>query len=238
MNNIIEMSCFSSKQPEKNENEDFYLPPSYDNNFNIVFAVADGVGSSNHSILASHAAIRGIKQVLGESSFSVEGAFHAAKKEIDNLNFSTATTLTIIHIKNNEVLIGHSGDCRVYLSKNNKLNQLTTDQTRYQELLDSGEHKLRNLRNHKERLSSILINALSNTTDLNFELISLPIDELKFNGVLQIYAMSDGAYKHWDTRPKFSEKTMNSPSAFASSLRKRIEKNIIDDYTFIGVKVS
>lgn len=36
MKNIIEMSCFSSKQPEKNENEDFYLPPSYDNNFNIV----------------------------------------------------------------------------------------------------------------------------------------------------------------------------------------------------------
>ncbi|HHE1496672.1 TPA: PP2C family serine/threonine-protein phosphatase, partial [Salmonella enterica subsp. enterica serovar Strathcona] len=112
----------------------------------------DGVGSSEHSILASHAAIRGIKQVLGESSFSVEEAFHSAKKEIDDLNISTATTLTIIHIKGNEVLIGHSGDCRVYFSKNNKLHQLTTDQTRYQELLDSGEHKLRNLRNHKERL--------------------------------------------------------------------------------------
>jgi protein phosphatase len=53
-----------------------------------------------------------------------------------------------------------------------------------------------------------------------------------------IYAMSDGAYKYWDARPKFSEKTMNSPSAFMSSLRKRMAKNIIDDYTFIGVKVS
>ncbi|WP_437214496.1 PP2C family protein-serine/threonine phosphatase [Pectobacterium sp. LFLA-215] len=238
MNKIIEMSCFSLKKPEKNENEDFYLPPSFDHDFNMVFAVADGVGSSEHSMLASHAAIRGIKQALEDSAFSIEKAFHSAKKEVDGLNISTATTLTIIHIKENEVLIGHSGDCRVYFCKNNKLNQLTTDQTRYQELLDSGEHKLRNLRNHKKRLSSILINALSSTTDLNFELISVPIDELKFNGVIQIFAMSDGAYRHWDARPKFSEKTMNSPSSFAASLRKRIEKNIIDDYTFIGVKLS
>ncbi|HGF1235101.1 TPA: PP2C family serine/threonine-protein phosphatase [Klebsiella pneumoniae] len=238
MNNIIEMSCFSSKQPEKNENEDFYLPPSFDCDFNIVFAVADGVGSSEHSMLASHAAIRGVKKVLVDTSFSIEEAFHSAKKEVDNLTINTATTLTIIHIKNDEVIIGHSGDCRVYFRKDNKLHQLTTDQTRYQELLDSGEHKLRNLRNHKERLSSILINALSNTTELSFELISVPVDELKFNGVLQIFAMSDGAYKHWDARPKFSDKTMSSPSSFASSLRKRIEKNIIDDYTFIGVKVS
>lgn len=238
MNKIIEMSCFSSKKFDKKENEDFYLPPSFDNNFNMVFAVADGVGSSEDSMLASHAAIRGIRRILNDSSFSIEEAFHSAKKEIDSLNISTATTLTVIYIKDNELLIGHAGDCRVYFSKNNKLIQLTTDQTRYQELLDSGEHKLRNLRNHKERLSSILTNALSNTTDLNFELISMPVDELKTDGCFQLFAMSDGAYKHWDIRPKFSEKTMSSPSAFASSLRRRIEKNIIDDYTFIGVKLS
>lgn len=237
MNKIIEMSCFSSKQPEKIENEDFYLPPSFDSNFNIAFAVADGVGSSEHSMVASHAAIRGVKRVLDDNSFSIEEAFRSAKKEIDTLKIDTATTLTIIHIKDNEVLIGHSGDCRVYFSKDNKLNQLTIDQTRYQELLDSGEHKMRNLRNHKERLSSILTNALSNRTELKFELISLPVDELRFNGAIQVFAMSDGAYKHWDARPKFSEKTMNSPSSFATSLRRRIEKNIFDDYTFIGVKL-
>ncbi len=238
MKNIIEMACFSLKQPQKKENEDFYLPPSFDSDFNIVFAVADGVGSSEHSMLASHAAIRGIRHTLGTSFFSIESAFHSAKKEIDNLDISTATTLTIVQIKKNEVLIGHSGDCRVYFNKNNKLNQLTTDQTRYQELLDSGEHKLRNLRKHKERLSSVLTNALSNTTDLNFELMSFPISQLIYNGYLQLYAMTDGAYKHWDVRPRFSEKTMLSPTAFASSLRKRIEKNIMDDYTFIGVKVT
>ncbi|WP_200286832.1 PP2C family protein-serine/threonine phosphatase [Pantoea ananatis] len=238
MNKIIEMSCFSSKQHEKEENEDFYLPPTFDNNFNLVFAVADGVGNSEHSILASHAAIQGVKRVLKGGVFSIEEAFHSAKKEIDKLNITTATTLTIIHVKDEELLIGHAGDCRVYYCEKNKLKQLTTDQTRYQELLDSGEHKLRNLKNHKERLSSILINALSNTTDLSFELLSVPINELRFNGFFQVFAMSDGAYKHWDVRPKFSEKTMNSPSAFASSLRKRIEKNIVDDYTFIGVKLT
>nr|WP_244428431.1 protein phosphatase 2C domain-containing protein [Escherichia coli] len=65
----------------------------------MVFAVADGVGSSEHSMLASHAAIRGIRHTLGTSFFSIESAFHSAKKEIDNLDISTATTLTIVQIK-------------------------------------------------------------------------------------------------------------------------------------------
>lgn len=50
-------------------------------------------------MLASHAAIRGIKHALDTSFFSIERAFHSAKKEIDNLDISTATTLTIVHIK-------------------------------------------------------------------------------------------------------------------------------------------
>lgn len=238
MNKILDMSCFSSKKPEKFENEDSYLPPSFDKDFNIVFAIADGVGSSENAILASYSAIKAVKSVIDNDFFSIESAFEAAKSEIDNIKTNSATTLTVVHVKEHEISIGHIGDCRVYFSQGNKLIQMTRDHTKYQEILESGEHKLKNLRNHKERLSSVLTNALSSSNYLHFDVVSMPIDMIKTNGVFQLFVMSDGAYKHWDARPRFSSKTMNSPASLSNSLKKRIEKKIIDDYTFIGVKIA
>lgn len=237
MNSILDIACFSNKEPNKENNEDFYLPPTFDNEFNIVLAIADGVGTASSAKLASNLAIEAVRECLKESEFSIESAFARAKKEIDKIEINTATTLTIIHILSSEVIIGHLGDCRAYFKKGNKLTQITRDQTRYQDLLDSGEHKMKNLRNHKERLSSILTSALSRKTELQYDKVTLSIDDIVDGEILDLYLMSDGAYKHWHLRPKFSDKTMNSPAAFASSLKKRIEKNIDDDYTLLALKI-
>ena len=60
------------------------------------------------------------------------------------------------------------------------------------------------------------------------------IDE---QGNLVVNIMSDGAYEFWEKRPKFSLNTMNNPTAFSTSLLKRIEKNgPIDDYSLISTK--
>lgn len=236
MNRLLETSCFCSKLPEKKHGEDFFLPPTFDSNLDIVCAIADGVSNSDGAMLASRLAIEEVRKLLNSGCFTVEEAFKKSKVEIDKLDFKTATTLTILHVKRDRVIIGHVGDCRVYYLMKNKLIQVTKDHTRYQELLDSGQHKLRNLRNHKERLSAILNSALSNTSEVNFDIIEIPISKIIINGLFNITLMSDGAYKHWDARPMFSEKTMSSPAAFSSSLKKRIERNIVDDYTFISMK--
>ncbi|MEY1236890.1 PP2C family serine/threonine-protein phosphatase [Providencia manganoxydans] len=238
MNRIIDMSCFSNASKDKAINEDYYLPPSSDCDSNIVFAIADGVGSTEHADLASKIAIQAIQRAIVEPNFSVDKAFFQAKKMIDTLNFRAATTLTIVHIIDSRVYIGHVGDCRLYFKNKNKFIQLTKDHTKYQELLDSGEHNMRNLKNHKERLSTVLTSALSNDIELKFDTLVKDFDEISDEDSVVMALMSDGAYKHWESRPKFSERTMGLPSAFSASLRRRIEKDIIDDYTFLGVKIN
>ncbi|QPG28601.1 protein phosphatase 2C domain-containing protein [Pantoea sp. SM3640] len=238
MKNILDMACFSGKDLNKDHNEDLYLPPTYDKKFNIVFAVADGVGASNDAKQASKIAIEAVRETLYLNEFNIDSAFEKAKKAIDELEIDTATTLTVVHVTQEEILIGHLGDCRLYYRKNNKLKQITRDQTRYQDLLDSGEHKMKNLRNHKERLSTILTSALSRKVEPKFEKLSIPFKDVEEDGVISLFLMSDGAYKHWHARPSFSEKTMKSSSAFCSSLKKRIEKKILDDYTLIALNLS
>ena len=50
--------------------------------------------------------------------------------------------------------------------------------------------------------------------------------------------MSDGAYNIWEKRPVFSQKTLNSPSAFCNSLLRRVERiGAEDDHSLISVKI-
>lgn len=244
MYNEIEVASFSHAKPSKIINEDTLLLPTYDNSSNIVFAIADGVGSRTGANQASSCAINAISTLVQKREFSVESALHYAKSSIDELSLndeslsSSATTLTLVQISSNKIIIGHIGDCRAYVKKDNKLVQLTKDHTRYQEVLESGEYTARILRTHKERLSSVITKALSGQVELDFDLVEIPIEECIDNSSIIISLMSDGAYDHWHKRAKFSESTMKSPAAFVNSLRKRIEKNPTDDYSCLNIKIN
>lgn len=244
MYNEIEVGSFSHAKPNKVINEDTLLLPTYDHSSNIVFAIADGVGSLTGANQASTCTINSISNLLNTTDFSVESALHYAKNSIDELSLNneslsgSATTLTLVQISRSNVIIGHIGDCRAYVKKENKLIQLTKDHTRYQEVLDSGEYTARILKSHKGRLSSVITKALSKKVDLDFDLIEIPIDECIDDGSILISLMSDGAYDHWHKRARFSESTMNSPAAFVNSLRKRIEKNPTDDYSCLNIKLN
>ncbi|MBR9873582.1 MAG: phosphatase 2C family protein [Vibrionaceae bacterium] len=243
MYRVVEVGSFSFPKPTKEVNEDFLLFPAYDSESNIVFAVADGVGSSNGASDASKCVIDAVGELLEKSNFSVESALSRAKEKLDNLtliensSYDAATTLTIIHFGKGQITIGHVGDCRAYFKKGNKLIQLTKDHTRYQELLDANEHSVRKLRKHKERLTSVITKALSHSVDLDFDVYNYSLEELTDNSSITLTLMSDGAYEHWHKRAKFSESTMNSPAAFANSLKKRIQKSPTDDFTCLSVKI-
>ncbi len=243
MFHVVEVASFSFPDPNKGVNEDFVLLPTYDNKSNIVFAIADGVGSLQGASQASICAINAISCMLKENNFSVENALIRSREEIIKLANSdirysqAATTLTVIQISENNVTIGHIGDCRAYFKKNGKLIQLTKDHTRYQELLDSREFSYSLLRANKNRLSSVITKALSKKIEFDFDISIIPIDTLIEEDSIVISMMSDGAYEHWHKRARFSHSTMNSPSAFISSLRKRIQKNPIDDFTCLNVRL-
>jgi protein phosphatase len=241
---VLEASSFSYPKPMKHENEDFLLPPTYDNQYNLIFAIADGVGSTDRASSASRCAIKSVEKLIKEDVFSVKSSLLLAKKDIDVLSAtdsnlsSSATTLTIVQITKNEIIIGHTGDCRVYAKQGRKLKQLTRDHTRYQEMIEEGVHPIKKINERKERLSSIITKAISPQIELDYEITVTPIDEYIEDGVLLLSLMSDGAYDYWHDRPRFSESTMSTPSAFINSLRKRIErKGPKDDYTCLNVKI-
>ncbi|HHX8640294.1 TPA: PP2C family protein-serine/threonine phosphatase [Vibrio diabolicus] len=241
---ILEASSFSYPKPMKHENEDFLLQPTYDNQYNLVFAIADGVGSTDGASNASKCAIKSIEKLIKEDSFSIEAALLLAKNDIDILSATdsnlarSATTLTIVQVTKKEIIIGHTGDCRVYVKKGRKLKQLTKDHTRYQEMIDEGEQPIKKINERKERLSSIITKAISPQIELDYEITITSIDEYIEDGTLLFSLMSDGAYDYWHQRPRFSDSTMSTPSAFINSLRKRVErKGPKDDYTCMNVKV-
>ena len=245
MVNVLDLACFSFAKPSKPHNEDALLAPSYDNNSNVVFAISDGVGSHVGAEQASYCAINAVRKTLENDEFLIEDAFIAAKYEIDNMSqqkdeySNSAATLTIVQVSEHHIHIGHIGDCRAYNLRKNKLEQLTTDETRYQQLLESGDFSLRQLNKHKIELSSVLTNALSSQIDLDFKFKTYDVRDFldKDKCTLNLILMSDGAYDHWHKRPRFSQSTMQSPSAFSNSLRKRIEKNPLDDYSMLNVKL-
>lgn len=243
MYRIVEVGSFSFPEPTKEHNEDALLFPIHDQNSNIIFAIADGVGSTRGAEKASECVINSIKKTATQPDFSVTKALNEAKYDLDNFlgkneqYNNSATTLTVVHISKEKILIGHAGDCRAYLKSKNKLIQLTNDHTRYQELLDSKEHSVRKLKQHKNRLSRVITKAISIQSPLAFETYEYYIKDFFHEDSLIISLMSDGAYEHWQRRPRFSESTMCSPSAFTNSLRKRIEAQPNDDFSCLSVKL-
>lgn len=242
---VLEASNFSYPKPMKHENEDFLLPPIYDNQYNLIFAIADGVGSTDHASSASKCAIKSVETLINKDVFSVEKALLLAKTEIDTLSATdsnlskSATTLTVVQITKKEIIIGHTGDCRVYAKQGRKFKQLTRDHTRYQEMIEEAIHPIKKINERKERLSSVITKAISPQIALEYDITAISIDEYIEDGVLLLSLMSDGAYDYWHERPRFSESTMSTPSAFINSLRKRIErKGPKDDYTCMNIKIN
>lgn len=58
--------------------------------------------------------------------------------EIDHTLLGMGTTLTVAGALGNDLIVGHVGDSRAYLLRGDKFNQLTTDHTLAQALIDAG----------------------------------------------------------------------------------------------------
>ena len=122
------------------ENDDYSL-----------LVVADGMGGHNGGEVASEIAVNSIKMY-------VENNFHAYsnidelvrdcildankkiyKKALENNNLKgMGTTITLSVIFNNNIYIGHVGDSRAYILRDNKLTQVTEDHSYINELLKKG----------------------------------------------------------------------------------------------------
>ncbi|MGF1848819.1 PP2C family protein-serine/threonine phosphatase [Vibrio lentus] len=245
MINILESSSFCLAKNSNKENQDSILPAKTIDG-GVLFCVADGVGSYNGSKLASQRVVDLLNSMKKSGELTdFENIFSEARKIVSNLATikeeyrQAATTLTFGYLNSQGLYIGHIGDCRLYVRNGFKLEQLTKDHTQYQSLLDEKLFTKKELQSQKEKAQSILTTAISQFVEMNFDSIFIPMEQLpKDNGTISLFVMSDGTYKFWDKRPRFSDKTMTNISYFTSSLKRRVERTApVDDYSMVAISV-
>lgn len=140
----ITYAGLSSAGPVRPNNEDcldFWQPstPEEWRNRGAVVILADGVGGSGHGEVASRMACDECHKgfVEGKAGASANQflwqMFNTANLAIYNegmknrLEGRMMTTLTVSIFRNNEVSIGHVGDCRVYAVQGGRIRRITSD---------------------------------------------------------------------------------------------------------------
>ncbi len=135
----------SSTGPVRHHNEDctgFWQPEGEDKQLihGSIAAVADGVGGLSSGEIASRMAIditlNTFKSLPPGSKPNqiLDQIFKEANLDIYNFGVESeqrrmGTTLTACIFRNKEAYIGHVGDCRLYLVRNNQIKKLTNDHT-------------------------------------------------------------------------------------------------------------
>ena len=143
------MRCLAAGKTIKGKVRDINEDTIYINTEYGVFAVADGMGGHAAGEVASTIAINALanrvrfanklspreflKSVFDEANWGIiEAARYSPEKR------GMGTTLSILYIKGEKYYIGHVGDSRVYLVRNDELYQLTEDDTQVNILVKRG----------------------------------------------------------------------------------------------------
>jgi protein phosphatase len=127
----------------RDSNEDAVYPPEDESTVGpVIVAVADGMGGHAAGEVASATAISAAVGGGNDSAVArVEAANAAvlAAAEEDRSRAGMGTTLTLgIFWPDGRLEVGHVGDSRAYLLRNDRLTQLTIDHTFVRELIAQG----------------------------------------------------------------------------------------------------
>lgn len=144
----------------ENNEDNFYTDPQ-----SRFFLVADGMGGQSAGEKASALAMEIIPQRLQTLSFDkatpeqtikiIDDAVAQANAEImalgelDPKYHNMGTTVTYLVVANGAMFVGGVGDSRVYILRNGKFQQLTTDHSLTQALIDAGTLTLEEAENHR-----------------------------------------------------------------------------------------
>ena len=103
-----------------------------------IYGVFDGVGGMQGSAFASALAAGRMTDLKAPyTPEKIRAALQEAHDELTE-NSSTATTATGIAFSGDEAILFHIGNCRLYGLADGYIRQLTTDQTKYEDLLNAG----------------------------------------------------------------------------------------------------
>lgn len=169
-------------------NEDNYC---IDENQVGLYMVADGMGGHKSGEVASSIAINIIKEHITHylteefQEQSVKGvifeAFNRANKEIYNRSKEDfdcegmGTTVTMALIIDKRVYIGHIGDSRAYLLREEVLQQITEDHSLVAELVRNGSITEREAMRHPQK--NIITRSLGTDENLKVDIFSMDLNK-------------------------------------------------------------
>jgi len=171
---ILASSAHTDTGRRRRRNEDAFLcePP--------LFAVADGMGGAQAGEVASRLAAESLReQELGDLSALEQAVelIREANRRVYAYSSENAsargmgTTMTVALVEGSIVTIGHVGDSRAYLLRDDQLTQLTQDHSLVAELVRSGRLSPKEAESHPRR--SVITRALGTDSDVEVDVFSL-----------------------------------------------------------------
>ena len=154
---------------------------------NILLVVCDGMGGQNKGDLAANLAIDHISQAFSDkdrfaSSFFAKRWVANTIREANSIVYRQSaknekyqgmgTTITLVLIINDYMVVAQVGDSRAYTFRNRILTQITTDQTYVQYLYRIGEITKEEIATHPKR--HVLMNALGIYPSLDLDITIHP----------------------------------------------------------------
>lgn len=188
----------------RTENQDSFgkFPEDNTNLYNAkgqLFIVADGMGGHKGGKEASSIAVKVVSsEYLNstlEESVAIKEAIVKANQSIhnqagDSTEFGRmGTTCSVLLLKNERGFIGHVGDSRIYKIEHNKIEQLTNDHTKVEEMLREGILTPEEARNYPSK--SVLARALGVEENVRVDII----DDLDLKKEQSFILCSDGLAK-------------------------------------------
>ncbi len=172
---------------KRNVNQDaFYL-----DNENQIYIVADGMGGHKAGDLASRTALDAINEYLAlevdqhpdvelkdeevlpkEKEICADAVKYANQMVFEKSNESPdyqgmGTTVVVLKIVNGHAIFAHVGDSRIYRIQDEKIEQLTKDHSRLQELID--QEKISEDEARKYPLKNVITRALGGSADVEVD---------------------------------------------------------------------
>jgi len=199
-NLILTVASLTHKGMKRKENEDSFCVLNGNNspgNTSGLMVVADGMGGHVAGEVASSMAVEGViksfdvflsneddlfdKKIKYATSFLVNSIekinsdiYKASKKpETEGMG----TTLSALLFIGNVAVVGHVGDSRIYLLRNNELTQITIDHTWVESEVTQGRLTAEEAMNHPMR--NILSRAIGNNDKVKVDtyIINLKLDD-------------------------------------------------------------
>ena len=204
-NKSLSLSCkaalLSATGPTRSSNEDsaitFYPYDSY----HTVFAmVADGMGGHNAGEIASSMACQSAKRLLRDTGKKLSSELLAevlkkANEEIYSASLHNpdytgmGTTAVMLAIDQDKLYHAHVGDSRLYRLRQHTLQQLTSDHTLVNQMLQNGEITPQQAEGHS--MKNVITRALGTADTVEPEISKNSIDVLPGDRFL---LCSDGLY--------------------------------------------